>query len=429
MRTLYFVLICLVAVSASAGAPLPFPIFKAQEIDNTLKVGYGVRVVDLNADGKLDIVAADANRVVWFDNAGGWKLRTIIDNAKAGVKPDNVCLAVHDIDGDGKLDVALGADWQINNTSAGGSLQWLRQGKTIDEWTVHKIVDPIPTLHRIHFADLDGDAKPELLVGPIRGVSSTLRENYMDKPLRLLAYAIPKDPAGKWDEPRVLNESLHHLHNFVALAITDAKPPQILTASAEGVGLLMKGEGDRWTWTHVGAGNQDHPKGPRGSSEVKAGFAESRPAFLVAIEPLHGHQVVAYQFRSVARVTDEQGKPVPGPPPGPEDHLAIRTVIDDKLKGGHALWCGDLDGDGVDEVVTGARDGEPGAGRGIFAYKLSARETPLVFQKHVIDDRDMACEDLACADLNGDGKVDIVAAGRATGNVRIYWNEGVPAAK
>jgi hypothetical protein len=28
------------------------------------------------------------------------------------------------------------------------------------------------------------------------------------------------------------------------------------------------------------------------------------------------------------------------------------------------------------------------------------------------------------ADLNGDGRMDIVAAGRKTGNVRIYWNEG-----
>ena len=47
----------------------------------------------------------------------------------------------------------------------------------------------------------------------------------------------------------------------------------------------------------------------------------------------------------------------------------------------------------------------------------------------LIDDNTMACEDLAVADLNGDGKLDIVAAGRATKNVKIYFNEGAPSAK
>ncbi len=41
----------------------------------------------------------------------------------------------------------------------------------------------------------------------------------------------------------------------------------------------------------------------------------------------------------------------------------------------------------------------------------------------LVDDNTMACEDLRLADLNGDGRIDIVAAGRATKNVVIYWNE------
>ena len=363
MRSFLLALVCLVAVPLSA-APLPFPTFKVQEIDKTLKVGYGLRVADLNADGKLDVVVADANRVIWFDNAGGWRLGTIIDNAKAGVKPDNVCLAVHDIDDDGKLDVALGADWQINNTAAGGSLQWLRQGKTVDEWTVHRIAESIPTLHRVHFGDLDGDGKDELIVGPIRGRNSTLRENYMDKPVQLLSYAIPADPAGAWGEPKVLDQSTHQTHNFTVMDPAHSAGLAVLTASAEGVGALVRaGDGGAWSWKHLGRGNQDNPKGARGSSEVKAGFVDNGPKYIAAIEPLHGHQVVVYQFRAVRVLTDDAGNPLPGPPPGPDDHLAVRTVVDDKLKGGHSLWCVDLDGDGVDEIVTGhARAGRGRAG-------------------------------------------------------------------
>jgi hypothetical protein len=31
---------------------------------------------------------------------------------------------------------------------------------------------------------------------------------------------------------------------------------------------------------------------------------------------------------------------------------------------------------------------------------------------------------VTCADLNGDGRIDIIAGGRATKNVKIYWNRG-----
>ena len=41
---------------------------------------------------------------------------------------------------------------------------------------------------------------------------------------------------------------------------------------------------------------------------------------------------------------------------------------------------------------------------------------------NLFDENTMACEDLVLADLDGDGKLDIIAAGRATKNVKIYWN-------
>ena len=149
--------------------------FKMQEIDTSLTVGYAVRVADINADGKPDILVCDSARVIWFSNPD-WKLHVVIDNKTAGVKADNVCIDTYDIDGDGKLDIALGADWLPNNTTGGGSLQWLKQPADLSQpWTMHKIADSIPTLHRIHFGDLDGDGRKELLVGPLKGVGSTAK--------------------------------------------------------------------------------------------------------------------------------------------------------------------------------------------------------------------------------------------------------------
>ena len=150
---------------AHLGTDVFFPKFVSQIVDSNFGVGYAVATADINGDGKPDIVAINETQVVWFENPS-WKRHVMIDGA---TKKDNVCLAVHDIDGDGRLDVALGAGWMATNTETGGTLQWLRQPKNLDEpWQVFPIGSE-PNLHRIHWADCDGDGRKELIVAPLQG--------------------------------------------------------------------------------------------------------------------------------------------------------------------------------------------------------------------------------------------------------------------
>ena len=79
---------------------------------------------------------------------------------------------------------------------------------------------------------------------------------------------------------------------------------------------------------------------------------------------------------------------------------------------------------GVDEILIGSR-GKDDAAKikpTINIYKLAGSDVSK-WDKHVLDDGGVAAEDIQIGDLNGDGKIDIVAVGRATHNVRIYWNE------
>jgi hypothetical protein len=380
------------------------PEFAMLEIEKGLGVGYAVLLVDLNNDGKTDIVVVDTHRVVWYENPT-WKRRTILQGQTL---PDNVCIAAHDIDGDGQLDLALGAGWKPFNTMSGGTLQWLKRGKTLeDPWTLHPIGDE-PMLHRIRFADLDGSGKPALLVAPLMGRNSSSKQNWMDgSPVRLLAYRIPKDPTRDRWTPEVINESLHVMHNFYPIPAARGDGVDILTASYEGVNLLTH-TGDRWTAKHIGAGNQERPDGNRGASEIKMGRLAGDRRFIATIEPWHGHQVVVYT------------------PPAEGQTLWERHVVDENLRWGHAVWCADLDNDGSDELIIGVRDnlsGKSGERCGVRIYKAHDG-TGLKWQRHLLDEGGVAVEDLAAADLDGDGRIDLVAVGRATHNVRIYRNLG-----
>lgn len=396
---------CALAVRSDEKAADRLPNFRMREIDTSLTVGYAVLLVDVNGDGKKDIVVVDTNRVVWYENPT-WKRRSIIEGV---TKPDNVSIAAYDIDGDGQLDFVLGADWKPFNTKSGGTLQWLKRGKTLDDlWTVIPIGEE-PVVHRIRFADVLGEGKPQLINVPLMGRDSSKENNWMDgKPVRIQAYRIPKNPVKDRWLPETVDESLHVVHNFYPVPSADGKRMDLLTASYEGVHLLSLAGGKR-TLQHLGVGNQDHPKSNRGASEIKRGQLKNGKKYIATIEPWHGFQVVVYTE-----------------PKEPSQKLWDRHVVDDQLRWGHAVWCADLDGDGDEELLIGVRDdlsGKPGQRSGVRIYK-AVDGIGAKWERKIVEDGGVATEDMAAADLDGDGKIDLVAVGRKTKNVRIYWNQG-----
>ncbi len=373
------------------------PQFRAHLVDR-LPGGYKVAAVDVDRDGKPDVIglATTPSCLAWYRNPT-WGRHLLTSGAR-----EFIDLAPLDIDGDGRTDLAIADEFGMSRTNAGGLVHWLQcpQDPT-QEWSLHAI-GAEPTAHRLRWADLDGDGHKELVVAPIMGRNA--KAPLWEVGVKLAFYRIPALPMTEPWKPILIDDRLTVLHGLSIVDWDRDGRDDILTASFEGVYLHQsQGRGDMISWkkTRLGSGEQIDPA-KRGSSEIALGRLKSRPrGFLAAIEPWHGDKVVVYTPRATA------------------DGLWQRAVIDATFNEGHALLCADLDGDREDEIIAGYR------GKGASLYLYDCRDAVgKKWERLGLDEGDMAASGLDATDINGDGRLDIIAVGTATANIKWYENLG-----
>lgn len=385
MRTILLGL--LVAGSAFAAEPAKGLSFKAVNVDTNIQIGYGIAVADVDGDKKPDIVLQDKKQLVWYRNPN-WEKFVIAENL---TPQDHVCLAVADIDGDGKAEIAAGAGWNPGDTLNSGSVHYLvPPSDRTKKWEAIKLPHE-PTVHRMRWVK-NWRGEWDLVVVPLHGRGN---KNGQGDGVKILAYTKPENVKDEW-KTRVMNDELHMTHNFDPVQWDDDDSQELLIGSKEG-SFLLNWNGSELALTKLGGEEGG------GAGEIRLGKTKSGK-FIGTVEPMHGNSVVVYT-------------------PGSGDGLWKRKVIDESIVDGHAVATGDLLKKGSDQLVVGWRAmNRAGAKVGIKLYEPkngSADE----WVAHTIDDNTMACEDLVLADLNADGKLDIIAAGRATKNVKIYLNQ------
>ena len=258
----------------TAASPLKF---RQQEIAKDFGVGYAVAAADVNGDKKTDILAISGTELVWFQ-APNWE-KTVILPAGA-TTADNVTLAPHDIDGDGRLDVALGAGWTRQNT---GTLQWVRQNApgTTPAWEV------LPDLRRADAASHQvGRHRRRQKARADRRAAARQGHHQRPGPRRA--------PAGLQDHRRiprripwpmeVAGEANHIQHNFLAMNFDGDPQDELVTASVEGLTSWKRAKDGTWARTVIGEGSP---------GEVKLGRVGGR-RLLATVEPWHGAGVAVY---------------------------------------------------------------------------------------------------------------------------------------
>lgn len=381
----------------AAAAPIAF-----ETVDINPEAGTvpAIALADIDGDKDLDIVAMSNDDISWYENPG-WARHVVSPK----IKNLNVCMALADLTGDGLPEIAAGADWQFNNTESGGSLHILVRGADPKaEWTRADLLTE-PSIHRIRWADTNGDGKPELFVAPLKGRGTT-DPDFREAGVRLLQLTPPSDPLTTPWPTAVATEKFHVMHNLINFA-TKSGPEALLTVSFEGINLVRYADG---AWTDRLLNPASPMPWPRsGASEVKTGSLDADTHVIATIEPWHGNIVAVY--------TPSEKGPIESVPEW------TRHVLDESYNQGHAVGWADFDGDGRDELVAGYREPSPDNDRvGLYLYAFGPYETggELAFERHAIDDGGMATEDMAIGDVDGDGRPDIVAAGRRTGNIRLY---------
>jgi hypothetical protein len=366
------------------------PTFKAQEIDSDVSIGYGMAIGDVDGDGKDDILLADKTQIVWYRN-GDWQKHVIAEGLTAS---DNVCIAARDLDGDGKVEIAVGAQWNPGETSdttkSGAVFFLIRPSDPTQRWTPKQLHHE-PTTHRMRWVK-EGQIS-HLVVVPLHGRGNAGGEG---AGVKVMAYEYPSNPAGDWNV-QVIEDSMHLTHNLDVISAPSSE--SILLGGKEGVKLL-RNNGNQWSNSNVNLPEN------AGVGELRLGKTSTGNHFLATIEPMHGTTLAAYEGLN----QDIEAK-------SPKRH-----VLNKQLKDGHALAVGDFLGLGWDQIAVGWRIPNEAGEMGVKLY-VPKKGSFSEFEEFWIDKNGMACEDLQAADLDGDGKPELIASGRSTKNLKIYWNK------
>ncbi len=119
--------------------------------------GHGVGYGDINSDGRLDLVGPNG----WYEQPSQDSDEAWPFHEEFNLKGASILIIGRDVDGDGLTDL-------ISGTAHGIGLHWYKQSRSADgkrSWTQLVIDNEIHQAHTTRWIDLDGNGNPGLVTG------------------------------------------------------------------------------------------------------------------------------------------------------------------------------------------------------------------------------------------------------------------------
>ncbi len=356
----------------------------------SLYLMHHLNATDVNGDGKADLVVGYGDTVRILDHTGamlpGWP-QTVDPNQTGVVIQAGV--AVGDIDGDGLPEVVAGTPGTGSLTTPGQIFAWHADGRLVEGWP--KKPSPGGAIYGVALEDIDGDGFRDIVTTDFGGHVNVLNFRGTSLP----GWPVTLDPtlSYRYLAPPVIGDLDGDGKKEIVVA--DTSSPTNLTVLRSD-GTVLPG----WPKTiDPGAANS-------------SGYIPIYPALGDLDGDGHPEVVIGSKVDGRVHAFRFDGTELTG---WPQSTISLRV---------NGVVIGDIDGDGKPEVVatTGPAYGTQSKGQKttipvdpIYAWHGNGSPLagwPIQYPQPSYIGGDISFQTPSLADVNGDGKADIVVSSR-----------------